>query len=217
MLPYAFIPQLEANGPIDLLTSIVLCDAVRAQLACRKAGMPLAMAVNVSVNSLADVSMADQLVETVRAEGGSPGDIVLEITETAATTELAHVLENLARLRIAGFGLSIDDYGTGYSTMQQLTRIPFTELKIDRSFVAGAGTRPTARVVLESSLDMAKGLHLTSVAEGVESQADLDLLRSLACDKAQGYFIAKPMHLDAFLEWCQHQQARRPAWGQADH
>ena len=100
-----------------------------------------------------------------------------------------------------GFGLSIDDYGTGYSSMQQLMRIAFTELKIDQSFVAKAGTESTARVILESSLDMAKKLNITSVAEGVENQQDWELLRQLGCIVAQGYLIAKPMHVDAFREW----------------
>jgi EAL domain-containing protein (putative c-di-GMP-specific phosphodiesterase class I) len=111
-------------------------------------------------------------------------------------------LENLARLRIAGFGLSIDDYGTGYASMQQLMQIAFTELKVDRSFVTGAATLPSLRVALESSLAIAKRLQLSSVAEGVEDQADLDLLRQLGCNTAQGYYIARPMDFATFLKWC---------------
>ena len=205
--PSAFIPQLEAQGPIERLTAVMLRQAVRACLACRAAGIPLTVAVNVSMRSLADVSMADQLTEIVQDEGGRPQDIVLEITETEAATNLAGELENLARIRIAGFGLAIDDYGTGYSSMQQLTNISFTELKIDRSFVAGAATRPSLRAALESSLTMAKKLRLSSVAEGVELQLDWDLLRQLGCDTAQGYYIARPMDLAAFLQWCRDRSA----------
>ena len=103
-----------------------------------------------------------------------------------------------------GFGLSIDDYGTGYSSMQQLIRIAFTELKIDQSFVANAGRQETARVILESSLAMAEKLSICSVAEGVETQEDWDMLRRLNCHTVQGYFIAKPMPGEAYLDWVKH-------------
>jgi EAL domain-containing protein (putative c-di-GMP-specific phosphodiesterase class I) len=111
------------------------------------------------------------------------------------------VLENLARLRIKGFGLSIDDYGTGYSSLQQLSRIPFTELKIDQSFVMHASAKEACRVILESSLDIAKKLGLQTVAEGVETRADWELLKRLGCDAAQGYFIARPMEAAKIAAW----------------
>ncbi|HEV8097293.1 MAG TPA: EAL domain-containing protein, partial [Burkholderiales bacterium] len=95
----------------------------------------------------------------------------------------------------------IDDYGTGYSSMQQLTRIAFTELKIDQSFVANAARQESARVILESSLAMAKKLNITAVAEGVETQADWDLLRQLGCGLAQGYLIARPIEAWVYLNW----------------
>ena len=114
------------------------------------------------------------------------------------------VLENLARLRLKGFGLSIDDYGTGYSSMQQLTRIAFTELKIDQSFVMNATKQESSRVILESSIDMAKKLKLVSVAEGIETQTDWNLLHQLGCNLAQGYFIAEPMETSVFLSWARN-------------
>ena len=125
----------------------------------------------------------------------------MEVTESAATCNIGEALENLARLRMKGFGLSIDDYGTGYSSMHQLTRIAFTELKIDQSFVANAVKQESARVILESSLGMAKKLNITAVAEGVETQADWNLLRGLGCDLAQGYFIARPMEAWRYPDW----------------
>ena len=209
--PSEFIARLEADGPIELLTGIMLRQAVRAVLASRSMGIAITVAVNVSMKSLAEVSMANQFLEIVQEEGGMPQDIVLEITETAAATDLGRELENLARMRIAGFGLAIDDYGTGYSSMQQLTRIAFTELKIDRSFVDGAATHPASRVALETILDLAKRLHLTSVAEGVEAQEDCELLKELGCDIAQGYLLAKPMPIDAFLHWNSERQVASPA------
>jgi EAL domain-containing protein (putative c-di-GMP-specific phosphodiesterase class I) len=127
--------------------------------------------------------------------------MILEITESAAMTDVGRVLENLTRLRMKGFGLSIDDYGTGYSSMQQLTRIPFTELKIDQSFVMHAAHQESSRMILESSLDMARKLGITSVAEGAETQEDWNLLRECGCDLAQGFYIARPMEADAFPDW----------------
>ena len=114
---------------------------------------------------------------------------------------LGRALENLSRLRMKGFGLSIDDYGTGYSSMQQLSRIAFTELKIDQAFVRNAADQEPSRAMLESSLEMAGKLRIAAVAEGVESREEWELLRDLGCDFAQGYYVAKPMESGAFLGW----------------
>ncbi len=159
------------------------------------------MSVNLSVKSLGDIKVADRVTELVRSQDLEPLHMVLEVTESAATTDVPKALENLARLRMKGFGLSIDDYGTGYSSMQQLTRIAFTELKVDQSFVANAAKENSARVILESSLEMAKKLNITSVAEGVETQGDWNLLRELGCNLAQGYLISRPMEAGAFPSW----------------
>jgi len=203
--PAAFIGALEASdgGLIDELTRIML---KKAALCCgnwRAAGVDATVSVNLSLKSLADVTIAERVTELVRQQSLDPRHMVLEVTESAAATDTGKALENLARLRMKGFGLSIDDYGTGYSSMQQLTRIAFSELKIDQSFVTGSANRESLRVILESSLDMAKKLRITSVAEGVETQADWDLLRELGCDLAQGYFIARPMAAEAYLDWMQ--------------
>lgn len=199
--PYAFIQPLEDNGMIDDLMWIMLRKSAACCSAWRKAGLDGTVAVNLSVNSLADAQLADRVTELVRGQHLKPRHMVLEVTESAATIDVGKALENLARLRLKGFGLSIDDYGTGYSSMQQLTRIAFTELKIDQSFVTNAAGQESARVILESSLGMAKKLNITSVAEGVETQADWDLLRQIGCDLAQGYFIARPMQAVAYLDW----------------
>jgi EAL domain-containing protein (putative c-di-GMP-specific phosphodiesterase class I) len=167
----------------------------------RLAGLEATVSVNLSLNSLTDIQLAERVTELVVSQNLEPRQMVLELTESAATTDVGKALENLARLRMKGFGLSIDDYGTGYSSMQQLTRIAFTELKIDQSFVTNAAKQESAKVILESSLDMAKKLNITAVAEGVETQADWNLLRQLGCSLAQGYFIARPMEARAYLKW----------------
>ena len=199
--PYAFIKPLEDGDLIDSLTWIMLEKSAAFCKTWRATGPHVTVSVNLSLKSLADPQLADRVTELVRDQKLEPRYIVLEITESSAATELGKALENLARLRMKGFGLSIDDYGTGYSSMQQLTRISFTELKIDQSFVANAAKQESARVILESSLDMAKKLKISAVAEGVETQENWDLLGALGCDVAQGYFIARPMESVGFLDW----------------
>ncbi|MGP1679581.1 MAG: EAL domain-containing response regulator [Burkholderiales bacterium] len=197
--PYAFIPALEESGKLDELTLLMLKKAAGACRAWRERGMELTVSVNLSLVSLTDTMLANRITETVRSAGLDPRYMILEITETTAMTEVAPALENLTRLRMRGFGLSIDDYGTGFSSLRQLTRVPFTELKIDQSFVTGCAANSSSRAIVESSVEMARRLNIKSVAEGVETQADWDVLEAAGCDMAQGYFIAKPMQASAFL------------------
>ena len=199
--PQSFVAMLDESGHMEELTAVMLIKGAAACASWRQAGVGATLSVNVSPTALTDTALADRLTEFVAAEGLMPRDVVLEVTESAATTHLGKVLENLSRLRMKGFGLSIDDYGTGYSSMQQLTRIPFTELKIDQSFVRNASTQPSNRAMLESSLEMAAKLKIAAVAEGVETQADWDLLLELGCPLGQGYFIARPMQAAEFLRW----------------
>ncbi len=201
LAPYAFIAAMEDNGLIDALTWSIL---EKSAAMCRDwlaAGLQATVSVNLSLKSLGDPGLADRIADRVAAQKLGAKHVMLEITESAAMTDVAKALENLTRLRMKGFGLSIDDYGTGYSSMQQLSRIPFNELKIDQSFVFSAIEKEASRVILASSVDMAKKLKLKSVAEGVETRAHWNLLQGLGCDIAQGYFIAKPMEAAAFREW----------------
>jgi EAL domain-containing protein (putative c-di-GMP-specific phosphodiesterase class I)/CheY-like chemotaxis protein len=209
--PFAFMKAIEAGPLIDELTWVMLRMASQAHAEWRKTGVAVPVSVNLSAASLTDTALADKVTNLVREHGMAPRDMVLEVTESAATTNIGRALENLSRLRMKGFGLSIDDYGTGYSSMQQLTRVAFTELKIDQSFVRNIPTVGAARVVLESSLEMARKLNLTSVAEGVETRGDWDLLRELGCDHAQGYFVAIPMDAAAFMHWAQRWSASKEA------
>jgi EAL domain-containing protein (putative c-di-GMP-specific phosphodiesterase class I) len=198
---HAFIQQLEECGQIDALMRCMVRKAAAFSSRLRSAGHVCSVAVNVSLRSLSDVTFAEQITQIVRSQNAEPSDITIELTESAVATEVAIMLENLARLRMKGFGLSIDDYGTGYSSMKQLTRVPFTELKIDQSFVTHAGRVDSARVILESSLDMARKLEVEAVAEGVETLENWDLLCELKCDIAQGHYIAAPMGPQTCLSW----------------
>ena len=201
LAPYAFIGAMEENGLIDALTWQILEKSAAMARQWIGQGMDLSVSVNLSLKSLSEAGLAEHITERVAAQGLAPKHMVLEISETAAMTDLARALENLTRLRMKGFALLIDDYGTGHSSVQQLSRIPFSELKIDQSFVMAVREKQTNRAILASSLDMAKKLNLKAVAEGVETRAHWNLLQELGCDVAQGYFIAKPMEADELREW----------------
>ena len=204
LAPGRFIHTMESGGLIDEIFWVMLRKAAASCHAWRARGIDATVSVNLSVLSLGDVDIAERVTDLVKSQYLDPAQMILEVTESSATNDVGKALENLARLRMKGFGLSIDDYGTGYSSMQQLARIAFTELKIDRSFVAKASKDSTARVILKSSIKMAKQLNMDSVAEGVENRADFDLLSGLHCDMAQGHFIAKPMPYNDFIAWDRH-------------
>ena len=201
VVPESFIPQMEANGLIDALTESIL---MRAALNCRLwqfAGLDVSVSVNLSIKCLEDVALSDRMMKLVVGQGLEPRHVTFEVTESAAMSDVGKTLEILSRLRMKGFGLSIDDYGTGYASMQRLSRVPFTELKIDQVFVKDAPTQPSSRAMLESSLEMAQKLRIVAVAEGVESKVEWDLLRQLECPVAQGFLIAGPMSAAEFLDW----------------
>jgi EAL domain-containing protein (putative c-di-GMP-specific phosphodiesterase class I) len=206
--PDQFIAVAEEQGLIHALTLSVMNQAL-GQLALWDArGLELSIAVNVSAQLLDSPDLVEEISSLAARHALPPSRVTLEITETTAAGDLGAALGVLARMRLKGFGLSIDDYGTGFSSMQQLARIPFTELKIDRSFVHGSAKSKHARVILQSALDMARRLELVSVAEGIETMEDWRLLQEFGCMIGQGYLIAKPMPAAALQEWIRSHRSR---------
>ncbi len=205
--PLSFIRQMELEGLVTPLTEALLTQTCGYLKAWEARGHSITASVNVSMLGLTDVSIADRLHDLVKESECDPKQIILEVTETEVMTNVAKVLNVLARLRLKGFGLSIDDFGTGYSSLQQLSSVPFTELKIDQSFVKDSPTQPRHRTIIETSLDLARKLKLKTVAEGVETRAEWDLLKSLGCEQGQGYFIARPMPGHQMPDWITMWQA----------
>lgn len=200
--PDCFLPAMEQSGLVSDLFWQMLDRSVDFTARLRCTGFAGTVAVNLSPSSLKDLELVARMNDVVLGAGLQPRDVLLELTESAAVSEaLGPALENLARLRLRGFGLSIDDCGTGYSSFQQLARLPFTELKIDKSFVGSATTHEASRILVEASLEIAKKLKLRSVAEGVESREQWLLLRELGCEQAQGFGIARPMAADMATAW----------------
>ena len=207
--PDAFIPVAEHHGLIHALTLRVMDLAMGQTAHWSRLGLDLSIAINVSPLLLDRSELVQEISSLQRKHNLRAEQVVLEVTESSLLRELAVALGVLTRLRLRGFRLSLDDYGTGFSSMQQLARIPFTELKIDRSFVHGAANRESLQVLLRSALDMASELGLETVAEGVESLQDWKLVRQYGCTLAQGWLLAKAMAAGDFECWLQRLRTQR--------
>ncbi len=208
--PGLFIAVAEREGLIHPLTMSVMAQALRQAAEWNASGLRLSVAINLSARLLELPDLVRRIVGQIEAHALPPEQVVLEITESSVVGSLGTALGMLARLRLLGCGLSIDDYGTGFSSMQQLARIPFTELKVDRSFIIGAARKRNLRVILQSALDMAQRLGLVSVAEGVETEEDWRLLKECGCAVAQGYMIGRPMPAGEMPKWLKKHHQRLP-------
>ena len=206
--PDHFITAAEACGEIDALTDWVVREAINQRSLWGEEGLDIKMAINISMTSLLAPEFSERISALVRNAGALPQDVTLEITESQLLSSAKAPLENLVRLRLKGFALSIDDFGTGHSSLLQLRDVPFTELKVDRGFVHGARHNQIIRPILEGSLGIAKRMGLKVVAEGVETQSDWELLRELGCECVQGYFISRPMPPEQLWEWLNLWQIR---------
>jgi diguanylate cyclase len=195
--PDRFIPLAEETGTVRELTRFVLKQVIADCSELSKAGHAAGISVNVSANDLSEPGFAD---EVVRALGGSQlhaSQLTLEITESAIIRSPETALKVLHAIRGLGVRLSVDDYGTGQSTLSYLKSLPVDELKIDKSFVTSLCTNMNDRIMVRSTIEMAHDLGLSVVAEGVEDQETIDLLKQLNCDYVQGYAIGKAAPRDA--------------------
>jgi EAL domain-containing protein (putative c-di-GMP-specific phosphodiesterase class I) len=208
VMPGRFIELAESCGLIDAMTEWALREAMTQLGRWRAAGLRTRVAVNVSVASLDAPDFAGKVGALLRELAAAPEDLILEITESQLMSSSAVPLENLVRLRMRRIGLSIDDFGTGHSSLAQLRDIPFTELKIDRGFVTGAHANPVTRSILEGSIGIARRAGIQSVAEGVETEEDWRLLRQLGCDLAQGYLVSRPLPPERMVDWLEAWQGR---------
>lgn len=199
--PAVFIPLAEEHNMIGELTLAVLDQVLQDMNSWWEQGQYISVAINLSAKSLAEFNLDNEIIQRVIRQGIPAHFITFEITESALVVDLPSALATISRLRLKGFGISIDDYGTGFSSMQQLARFPFSELKIDRSFIQGAPARPYICNILKSAIEMGQRLGITTVAEGVETEAELHLLKSLGCHQVQGFLLARPMPGRELMGW----------------
>jgi EAL domain-containing protein (putative c-di-GMP-specific phosphodiesterase class I)/ActR/RegA family two-component response regulator len=193
LYPDAFIELAEKTGLIAGLTDCVM-DLTIAQLKqWLDQGLELSVAVNISPKSITELEMPDKLVSKINKAGLEPKLFIMEITESAVMDNIDLITDILTRIRIKNIALSMDDFGTGFSSLIQLYRLPFSELKIDRSFVLEIEHNEEARIIVKSLVDLAKKLGLRTCAEGVETKVILDYCKEIGCDTVQGYHISKPL------------------------
>ena len=208
--PGAFIPLMESTRQIDRLTLLLIDQALDQITVWQNQGRAISVAINISPLMLDNSRLPDEILEKTTARNIPPKLLTLEITETGLIENMGVALASLARLKMFGFSLSIDDFGVGYSSMEQLSRIPFSELKIDRSFVHNASQDKTLEAIVDANICLARSLSLKTVAEGIENKADWALLSQLECDLGQGYLIAKPMPANKLNDWENEWKSRQP-------
>lgn len=203
--PAVFIPVAERCGIIAELTRWVLDEACRQNREWQVKGLPrISVAVNVSAVDLRRPDLTDAIANLLVRRGLSPQYLELEVTESMVMRDVDLVIGTLRRLRGLGIGISIDDFGTGYSSLAYLKRFPVKRLKIDRSFVSDIANKRGGQVIPKVIIDLAHALGIHVVAEGVETALQLDMLRTLGCDEAQGFLLGRPMPASEFELFLAH-------------
>lgn len=206
--PEEFVSVAEANGRIDKLTYFVLDQALALVAAT---GNRLSVSVNLSAQMFGRKDFVARLEDMLDQHKVSPEMLIIEITESAAVESEEEMFATVNALTALGVAVSIDDYGTGYCTLEYLKKINATELKIDRGFVGAMDRNRSDRVLVNATIELAHSLGHTVVAEGVETQEALDLLQSMGCDRVQGFLISRPVPRDEFLAFVADRQAKRAA------
>ncbi len=201
LVPDAFIPLAEQTGMIRELTNWVLAKALFECAGWHRAGHLIPVAVNLSAATVHDPELMDAVTTAVSRSGLPPRSIELEITESAVMFDPEGALRSLESLVAYGVRLSLDDFGTGYSSLSYLQRLPVTAVKIDKSFVEPLLSDGTARAIVRSVVELAHGLGLSVIAEGVDSAAVMEQLTAIGCDALQGFYIANPMSPVRLEEW----------------
>jgi diguanylate cyclase (GGDEF)-like protein len=201
--PGDFIPMLEHTGNITLVTDWAMRTACKQATSWYQSGMRLRIAVNMSAYDLRNPEFVEDVERLVKTGDTDPSMLALEITESAVMEDVGQAVTAFRRFRDMGLTLSIDDYGTGYSSMAQLKRLPLDELKIDRSFVTGVDRSEDDEIIVRSTIELGHNMGLKVVGEGVESKSGLEVLRKLHCDSVQGYFISRSLAADKFESWWQ--------------
>ena len=212
--PAEFIPFAEQTGYIRRITQWVMTRAIMQCGRWRREGLPMNVSINISARDLVDIRLPEQVASLLQAHGCAAQWITLEITESAILDDPGNAVENLSRLRALGCRLAIDDYGTGYSSLAYLRRLPVDELKIDKSFVMNMARDASDTMIVRSTIELAHNMGLTVVAEGVDDEGALERLRTLGCDMVQGFLLSRPLTAEEIAaRLASHAQARVAAIG----
>jgi len=199
--PGSFLAAAQAAGLMGAVTEVVLDLSLTACRGWWQAGHRMPVSVNVSAANVHDQTLPTKVARALERHGLPARALVIELTEDTLMTDPDRAADVLRQLRVLGVAVSIDDYGTGYSSLAYLRRLPVDELKMDRSFTVGLVDDPAATAIVRHTVDLAHALGLRLVAEGVEDQRALEIVTQLGGDVAQGYHIAPPMPADELFDW----------------
>lgn len=193
LMPNEFIPLAQKTALISPLTDFVLRTALGQAGRWQASGWLLSVAVNLAPRLLSQMDLPDRLSRLVNEYGIDGSKLVLEITESGALVDDARILDVLTRLRLKGIGISVDDFGTGASSLIALCRMPFNELKIDQSLIADLHRDRESRTIVRSIVNLARNLGISVCAEGAETEETVNAAHRMGCEKAQGHCISKPL------------------------
>jgi diguanylate cyclase (GGDEF)-like protein len=213
VMPDEFIHVAEHTGLIRMLSRYVIREVISQGSRWQRQGSPLRLSLNLSPRNLIEPDLPAELARLLRTFSLPPSALQLEMTETTVMSDPQRTIDVLNRFRATGVGIAIDDFGTGHSSLSYLTRLPATELKIDKSFVTAMSTDPASHTVVRSIIDLGRNLGLAVLAEGIETPEVAEDLRDMGCHLGQGYLFSRPLPAADFQRWMDR---RRPATGPAD-
>lgn len=199
--PDVFIPVLERSNDMMALTTMLMEDSIIATRESRQRNPDFTVAVNLSATLLADISLPDEIEKVLLKHELSATSLMLEVTESVAMSDVCRAMDILLRLRIKGIGISMDDFGTGYSSLAALARLPFNELKIDKSLVINCVNDPDLWKIVRGTVAMGHEFKMKVVAEGIEDLPTLRALAQIGCDLGQGYYFSRPLPATEFASW----------------
>lgn len=208
LMPDAFLEQVVNDGLTQALTDMVVQTVITQAARWHMAGETMTVSMNVTASTLLDLTLPDRIAELCRQQSLPPERLILEVTETEAMRDVTRTMDVLLRMRLRNIGVSIDDFGTGHSSLRELQRMPFSEMKIDKSFVTDLMTNPDCAVIVKSIIDLGHNLGLKVIAEGVETKAVWQALSDKGCDYAQGYLMSKALPTEEFESWLKNWRSK---------
>jgi len=199
--PNKFIPRAERSTLIDRVTEFAIDEALRQVVRWKKVGISMKVAVNISAQNLAQPNFVYQVTTLLDRHELDGSSLELELTENSLMQNVSNAIDVLTKLTKLGIVISIDDFGTGYSSLQYLQKLPVSIIKIDKSFVLNLANDAGCRYIVDAAVNLAHKIDMLVVAEGVEDQASLNILKESGCDFAQGFFISRPVSANEFTKW----------------
>lgn len=208
--PDQFIPAAESSGLIVELGDFVTAEAARTLARLRHRGTPVRMSINISARQFHQPDLCDRILSQLHKHGVPPSCLEVEITESMTLVNIAGAIDTIRKIKEAGVGISVDDFGTGHSSLNYLRRFAVDEIKIDRTFVAGIGHQPSDETIIKTIIAMGQSLDLCVVAEGVETREQIEFLERAGCERVQGYYVSRPLPVIALEELLSRGTLRKP-------